>query len=477
MTKDVIALTPKMPDTWTLLAGLYAGGPGLDVSSTHDGAVIQLCTPGGRPLVCVEAPLLVQVPGEAERLLGVRPANGDGPYWWTEARASTATPGAERLAGSVIGRLTALLGGITWPAGAATTGVVHITGTEDPTVTAHPMPSAHSAVDVLTDTTAVVLADRPVIALTSWLSDILRTVATTERSLQIVTPPHVRLSLPLRTALTGAPNRWVVQDPDCGYYDGLSGAVLRWQDGTFAPAPTAGTAHAESGEPPVAEAFSGPALTSERQLIVSFRTLHEPDTNLVLGRALRTAWTTLTGSPPAGWSTAEPINLPWSEGQLTALARDRAPEPTQLLAVGHPNRPALATTRITRTTAGVAEDTVLTLGYNADESPPLDALEPLARALVTDHGLTAMLASLRRARRDLSVPPHFEAPPIPLSLTLGARDVRDIGLAHARRPPVNLQPSQLGPPSYPALHYSLGDGTNAQAWTTFQHLMDHLNRS
>ncbi|MEC4016762.1 DUF6177 family protein [Streptomyces sp. H27-D2] len=467
MTKDVIALTPKMPDTWALLAGLYAGGPDLDVTTAHDGAVIQLCAPGGRPLVSVEAPLLVQVPGEAERLLGVREA--EGPYWWTEARASTAVPEAERLAGSVAGRLTALLGGTTWPAAAGTTDIVPTSGEDGQDFTARPTSGdAQPAVDVLTDTTAVVLADRPVVALTAWLSDILRTTTRSGHALQIVTPPHARLSLPLRTVLAGAPNRWVVQDPGCGYYDGLSGAVLRWQDGTFAPA------RSETGESSVADAFSGTGPGVERQLIVAFRTLHEPDANLVLGRALDTAWTALTGASPAGWGTAEPINLPWSVRQLTGLARDRAPEPTHLLAVGHPDRPALATLRVTRTRSGVAEDITLAVGYGPDEPPPIEAVQPLAEALVAGHGLTAMLATLRRARRDLTVPGHFEAPPIPLSFTLGATDVRDIGLTHARRPPLDLHPVQLGPAARPALHYPLGDGSDAQAWTVFQRLTTHL---
>ncbi|GGR66375.1 hypothetical protein GCM10010269_01280 [Streptomyces humidus] len=55
---------------------------------------------------------------------------------------------------------------------------------------------------------------------------------TSGRALQIVTPPQVRVSAPARATLLQPPNRWVVQDPAQGYYDGLSGAVLRWQDGT-----------------------------------------------------------------------------------------------------------------------------------------------------------------------------------------------------------------------------------------------------
>ncbi|GAA3845899.1 hypothetical protein GCM10022403_092190 [Streptomyces coacervatus] len=484
MTKDVIALTPKMPDTRSLLAGLHAGGPELNLTATDDGAVLQLCTAAGRPLVSVEAPLLVHIPGEAERLLGPRATAPEPPFWWTEARASTAVPEAESLAGSVCGRLTMLLGGTSWPPGAAHTARVTIpddsaagqpqtppspsVSDDDPAETAASAPApALPAVDVLTDSTAVVLVDRPLIPLTAWLSDILRITAQANRALHLVTPPYVRLTLPLRTAMGGAPNRWVIQNPAGGYYDGLSGVHLAWEGGTFTPTGTT-----------VADAFTESAApTEQRQLTVSFRTVHAADTDLVLGRALETAWQHLTGAPPAGWGTAEPVNLPWSPRQLTDLARNRAPTPTHLIAIGPPDHPAIATHRISRTSAGVAEDTTLTLGYTTHTEVPLDTLEPLATTLVDAHGLTTMLTTLRDARADLTLPAHMEAPPLPVSFTLGAGDVRTIGLTHARRPPLALKPRQLGSPTHPALYYPLGDGTDAEAWTALQNLARHLKNS
>lgn len=316
MTKDVIALTPTMPDLRTLLAGLYAGGPDLGVNTLADGAVVQLCAPDGRPLVSVEAPILVQVPGETTRLLD-HPVE-DGPVWWTEARASTAVAEAGRLAGSFAGRLATVLGGTVWPPEAATTDVVALTTD----VSAIPVPATDTpAVDVLTATTAVVIQDRPLIAMTSWLADALRTATTTDRALQIVTPPTSRLTLPTRTALHGLPNRWVVQDPEHGYYDGLSGAVLHWKNGTFTPV------HDETGTVRIAEAFTATADNGDRQLVLSLRTRHPADEDLVLGCALETAFRHLTGAPPAGWSTAEPVSLPWSTRELTDLARARAPPP------------------------------------------------------------------------------------------------------------------------------------------------------
>jgi hypothetical protein len=459
VTRDVIALTPKMPDVWALMASLYAGGSDLDLSAAAEGAVVQLHGPGGRPLVSVESPVLVQVPGEAERLLG---QSVRAPFWWTEARASTAVPEAERLAGVVCGRLNALLGGSTWPPGAAGTKAVDVSA----------VPSAGSgqpAVDVVTEHAAVVLVDRPVVALTSWLAEIMRTAVASRRSLQIVTPPEVRLTTAARTTLARVPNRWVVRDPECGYYDGLSGAVLRWRDGAFSPA------FAEDGTAAVAAAFTRPAGEAPgRQLIVALRTVHRADERLLLGGALEAAWQELTGTAPAGWGTAEPVNLPWSRRQLSDLARERAPEPSQLVVVGTPDRPAMATVRVTRTTKGVEEDVVLTVGYGAGEEPPLDRIEALADTLVREHGLRTMLTSVRVARADLTTAPRLEGPPLPATFTLGPEDVHTIGLDRARRTPVEARAVPLGPAARPALHYPLGDGADTEAWGRLQRLTAHL---
>ncbi|RSN51832.1 hypothetical protein DMH12_21110 [Streptomyces sp. WAC 04229] len=446
MTNDVIALTRAMPDLPTLLTGLYAGGPELGVNSLAGGAVVQLCAPDGRPLVSVEAPLLVQVPGETTRLLGR--TGREAPVWWTEARASTSSSEAGRLAGSFAGRLATVLDGAVWPPGAATTDVVPLTTD----VSAVPVPTTGTpSVDVLTPTTAVVIQDRPLVPLTSWLSDALRAAAESERALQMVTPPTARLTLPTRTALHGLPNRWVVQDPDHGYYDGLSGAVLHWKDGTFTPV------RDENGKASAAGAFTGASVGGERQLLLTLRTRHAPDADLVLGRSLESAFRCLTGGPPAGWSTAEPVNLRWSTRELTDLARARAPRPTWLVVVGSPDRPAIATVRVLRTSAGVEEDVTVAFGYGEGEHPPVDSLPGLAAELDAGHGLVTLLASLRAARRDLTVSARLEGPPLPVTFALGRAEGKRLGhTAEAVR------------------HYRLGDGTDAAAWGRFRDLLARL---
>lgn len=461
MPQDVIALTPQMPDIKTLLAALHAGGPDLRVNRAGGGSVAQLCTDDGKLLVSVEAPRYLQVPGETERLLGPG-VQTEGPVWWTEVRASTSIAEARLLAGSVAGRLTTLLGGITWPPEAAHTDVVTVPATGEVTV-----PPAD--VDVLTDKSVIVIYDRPVVALTTWLTEAVRTVAQGRRELYLVTSPNTRLSLPTRTVLERMPARWVVRHPENGYYDGLSGAVLRWHDGRFTPAADNGPRIADAFQPPLGKG-------GERQLLLSIRTIHPAHEHLILGGALEDAWQTLTGSPPAGWATAEPVNVPWSPRQLTDLARSRArqSQPTWAVAVGTADRPAIATLRIAHAREGVEEQITLALGFAADERAPIELLPQLAESLAARHNLATMISELRAARTDLTTPAHYEPPPVPVSLTLGPDAVADLGISHARNALPDNLPSELGPSARPALHYSLGDGTDPAAWQRLRHINEHL---
>lgn len=470
MTKDVVTLTKKMPDPLSVLAGLFAGGPDLLAGVEGEGAVVQLCDARGRPLVSIEAPLFVQVRGEAERLLGA--SAPEVPYWWTEARATTGVREAEQLAGTFAARLATLVGGTAWPPEVA--GSLAVVDTDG--MSAAPVPAAaQPAVDVLTDKVAVVIQDRPVVAMTAWLADAFRAAADAELGLQIVTPAGTRLSPAVRDSLPGWPSRWVVQDERDGYYDGLSGAVLEWSSGLFV---TFGSPAATPEDPrtPVAATFGeGVADTGERQLAISFRTVHPADDRLVLGGAVEAVWREITGAPPAGWGTEEPANLPWSRRQLTDVAYERSPAPTWLVVVGTPERPGIATVRVTRTEGGVEEDVTLAFGYGPGEQVPTHAVQAAAEALATRHDLQSMLVQVRRARRDLSVPPRFEGPGVPYAFVLGAEEVRAMPGDRARRTPLPESPRELGPRTRPALYYPLpGDPSDLAGWQDFERLMTHL---
>ncbi len=225
----------------------------------------------------------------------------------------------------------------------------------------------------------------------------------------------------------------------------------------------------------MAAAFQEVHDTGERQLALTFRLVHPADERLVLGGGLETVWRELTGEPPSGWGTSEPANLPWSPRRLTDVAHERAPEPTWFVVVGPRSRPGVATVRITRTAAGVEEHVTLAFGYGDGEELPLGALPATAEALATRHRLQSMLVQVRKARRDVAVPPRFEGPGVPLAFVLGAEEVRAMPGDRARRTPLAEQPLSLGPRTRPALYYPLpGDPSDLSGWQEYERLMRHL---
>ncbi|GIH17660.1 hypothetical protein [Rugosimonospora africana] len=127
MSQDLVVLTPGQPDVSALLAGMAAAGEELLVLEVADGPVIQLCdAPDGetlRPLLTIEVPVMVAVPGEVRRLLGDEVADRvPTPVWWVEVRAAGEPDSAIhfgwRFADAVVGRL----GGLVWSASARPAG-------------------------------------------------------------------------------------------------------------------------------------------------------------------------------------------------------------------------------------------------------------------------------------------------------------------------------------------------------------------
>jgi hypothetical protein len=113
VTFDIVGLCRQQPDAAIALAAMQVAGPQLRVDTVDHAHLVQLYHPDGRLLLTTEGPRLVQVPGEAERLLGIT----DGvphPVWWVESRA----PGGDREAEAVARRFTHALvpatGGVSW---------------------------------------------------------------------------------------------------------------------------------------------------------------------------------------------------------------------------------------------------------------------------------------------------------------------------------------------------------------------------
>jgi hypothetical protein len=113
MTYDLVALVDGRPSSDDVLAGLAAAGEDLGVRAVSGGAVVQLCGEDNLPLVSIELPLLIQVPGEVERMLGASVGTVETPAWWVEIRA-TARDGAREVAEKYAAALVGRLGGKVW---------------------------------------------------------------------------------------------------------------------------------------------------------------------------------------------------------------------------------------------------------------------------------------------------------------------------------------------------------------------------
>jgi hypothetical protein len=116
LSSDVVALVRNEPDIPTVVEGMIAFGESLELRHA-DGGALHLHDREGRLVVSIEAPELVRVPGEAERLLGPEMAGRVRvPVWWVEVRAAAGVPDAVRLARKFADDIVHWQGGTVWPA-------------------------------------------------------------------------------------------------------------------------------------------------------------------------------------------------------------------------------------------------------------------------------------------------------------------------------------------------------------------------
>ncbi|MFI0482176.1 DUF6177 family protein [Actinomadura sp. 9N215] len=261
-----------------------------------------------------------------------------------------------------------------------------------------------ATIDVMSERVGVVMQNRPVVSLSSWMAEAIRACAEDGKGLQVVTPVHSRLTLPLRLALTGPDCRWVVTDPAGGYYDGFSGTRLAWDGAAFSP---------DGG---MADAFkeAGPDGT---QFVINATVRHTAYDTLAVGVVAQVICEELGGGPPAGWGTSEPAGITWNVERLTTLCRDRAPQPTWLVFVGDG---VVGTMTVTRTTSGVQETVTAGVGREADA-------RALAERLDAGFSLVSMLAQKIPGRPDLTVEPRWSGPPVPVGMAVGPEAQAEIG--------------------------------------------------
>ncbi|GAA2111789.1 DUF6177 family protein [Actinomadura alba] len=325
----------------------------------------------------------------------------------------------------------------------------------------------HPAVDIVTDKAAVVIQDRPVVPLATWLVDAAKACAEARQGLQILTSADARITMPLRMTLSQPKARWVVREPgDTGYFDGFSGMPLVWDGSAFSVAPGD---RLKAGPSPT---FARPAPELGAHLVLDVKVLHQAANDLVLGGTVERLATVLAGGGPAGWGIAEPALNPWDRAALTELCHRRSPKSTWVMFTGAGERRFIGGQTVSRVTSGVKEEISFVVGHEPGEEPPLDLLPRLAAEFAEAGTLLSMTVQRTAGRPDLTYSPRWCGAPAPVGLAIGTEAVREIGLEHAQAGPVAGKP--IGPGRARAMWYPLGDGLDPAAWSLFSDLMRHL---
>jgi hypothetical protein len=274
--------------------------------------------------------------------------------------------------------------------------------------------------------------------------------------LQVVTPAGSRLTMAAGSVLHPPYGQWVVGG-DSGFHDARTGIGLRFNGSGFVPA--------EEGQ----TAFDiTPDDADGTQLQISFRVRHAPAATTLLGGAAQLLYEALTGGPPSGWGTSEPITSPWKREELTRFCRDRAPTGTLLCHIGHSGPPAQGTLRVERTAEGIDEHTRLHVGHQPGESFPVDLLAQAIDDLAAEHHLLELTAVAQPGRPDLSAIPNRTDPPTPVGIALGPDAIADLGPEHAFAAPGTAV--RIGNRRRPSAWYPA-----RRNWAELEQLLQHLH--
>lgn len=331
-------------------------------------------------------------------------------------------------------------------------------------------------VDLVTDDVAMVIQDRAVVGMSSWLSDVIAAAIAQGRGVQLVTTAETRLTWPVRSRLFGHPaSRWIVAVDDDEYFDGLNGARMKWNGQLFAVDLTG----AAGPNPEIHPAFVvEEAPTAHLQLTVRVR--HQATESLEVGHLAEKLFTRTAGGGPTGWSTSEPVTQPWSPAALTEYCRGRAPAPTWLVLsgpLGDESRPAVGTLELRRTTSGVDETVTLCVAQPGTEFPSAAELGVVIDDVADNFELISAMLMGSFGAADGTYRPRFGGVPSPIGLAAGFEALNGRPLSEALS--VEGVPAALaiGPPRRPAIWYPLGNGRNPDDWDKYTKVMDNLGQA
>ncbi|WP_017558626.1 DUF6177 family protein [Nocardiopsis baichengensis] len=427
MSYDVVALVAGMPDERSIAEALDGVDPDLWLYRHGDTDVLQIRDGDGRLLATLEPGQRVEHADAVTGLLGEEVVAGlPDCFWWVESRARPDALG-RKVAHRFADGLALRLGGAVWTSGQADFGLW-----KEP---------EHPAVELTADRALLVAQDRDVVPFSSWFSDAVATHGS-ERMLQLLTPPGARLTYAMRTFAAGSLGRWVVQGFDGGYFDGITGLPVYWDDeyGFRAEDEPVGQAWAE-GKPnaePVPGFLADFAEESGTQLVVEASVLHSDPFVVEPGRAAEIVAEHLAGTTLSSWGPHEPALRPWDRDRMGRFVRERAPKPSILYLSGPLGKGSGFSGQIHMARRGprFLERVSMAIGYAGEDAAPFSALPDLVKALAAEGGLEALRVRRIPGRRDVTYMPVWAGPAVPVGLAIGPERLRRIGADRAQAGPI-----------------------------------------
>ena len=314
--------------------------------------------------------------------------------------------------------------------------------------------------DLVTEKAVVLMQDRAVIGLSTWLLDAALAAEKANRELQFVTPPTSRVTHAVRTQLLVSGTRWVVQADSP--YDGLTGVPLAWDGELFVPT-------AEPGKPrPSQHWLASPDIVHANLQIVA-RVRHAAVESAVVGGATEFLFRELAGGPPAGWGTEEPVSQPWDTREVTRFCRRWAPRSTLLTVAGE--GPASGVIDIDVRPAGLEETATIAIGYQGMEAPLPEALFPAVSELAERFEVVSMFMLGVGGSADACLLPRFTGVADPVALVIGQDGRAAMGPEAAKAVEAGVATS-IGHDT--ALWFPIGTGYCAPDWETFSTTMRRI---
>ncbi len=169
--------------------------------------------------------------------------------------------------------------------------------------------------DLMTDTCAIFLQTRPVLALTPWVSIAMAWSVRREAMPVFLTPGTTQLSPVMRHFARRGGCLWVRQGAE-GMHNGATGEALTWSNGTFACSPAAPW--------PV-------ALSGDWEVVYEGEVLHTDTAGMQIGRLAQTTHDACGMADPTSWGVLEPTSEEWALDEITEHARVASPEPSRVL--------------------------------------------------------------------------------------------------------------------------------------------------